>query len=396
MGFRHQLPAYSPIPARATFAAAAHLFGLGDDPRPLLLDLLQREYDSSSVLLCGSGTQALTLAIREACSHSDSRAPVALPAFSCFDVGTAAIAADVRVSFYDLDPQTLAPDRHSLERVLRAGAGVVVLAPLYGIPLDWDALSSLAARYGATLIEDAAQGAGARWKGRRLGSIGGTATLSFGRGKGWTGGQGGALLTRNPERSHATEPPSPGFSDQARSVFALAAQWALGRPAVYRIPVSVPALRLGETMYRPPQEVTSLSRAAAAALLANHEASEREGKIRRDTAKELLAAIGDNARLAAISVEREATAGYLRLPLRVPRGMAGFRSQLRALQLGVAPSYPIALADLPQLAALRDGKERAWPGAETLVRELVTLPTHSQLSSRDRTEVAGIVRKLGR
>jgi perosamine synthetase len=394
MEFRRQLPVYSPIPASAALAAATRLMGVGDDPRPRLTDLLQREYDSPCVLLCRSGTQALTVAIREACGRVSGEAPVALPAFSCFDVGTAAIAADVRVSFYDLDPQTLAPELQSLERVLRAGALVVVTAPLYGVPLDWDALSALAGRYGAILIEDAAQGIGALWKGRRLGSIGETATLSFGRGKGWTGGQGGAFLTRSSERTRATELATPGFFDQARAVLALAGQWALGRPAVYGIPSSIPALGLGETLYRAPQPERSLSRAAAAALLASREASEREAEVRKATAKELLAAIADNPRLAAISTDRDATPGYLRLPLRVPGGMAAFASRSRAVALGIAPSYPSSLADLPQVVGRREGPERGWPGAQALVRELVTLPTHSRLRSRELTEIASMLRSL--
>lgn len=396
MGIRRQLPAYSPIPARATLAATAQVFGFGDDPRPQLRDLLQREYDSHTVLLCGSGTQALTLAIREAGSRLDSSRPVALPAFSCFDVATAAVGAGVRVSFYDVDPTTLAPEHESLERVLRAGAGVVVVAPLYGVPVDWDALSELAALHGAILIEDAAQGHGALWRGRRLGSIGGTATLSFGRGKGWTGGHGGALLINSADRSRSSELAGPGIRREVGTAFALAAQWALGRPAIYGVPFSITGLRLGETVYRSPRTESPLSRAAAAGLLVTRDASEREATVRKANAKKLLAAIADNRQLVAMSIDREATPGYLRLPLRLHGGMAGFRSQSRALGLGIAPSYPLSLADLPQLATRRDGPERAWPGAEALVRELVTLPTHSSLRAREVSELAEMLRTLGR
>src|SRR6266550_976971 len=197
MEIRHQLAAYSPVTAAASLRAAAQTLHLGDDPRPRLRALLQREYDSRSVVLCGSGTQALTIAIREARRRVDPASPVALPAYSCFDVASAAVGADVRVSFYDLDPDTLGPDLSSLERVFRSGAGTAVIAPLYGLPIDWVPLAALAREYGAILIEDAAQGHGARWDGRPLGTLGDISTLSFGRGKGWTGGNGGALLTRN-------------------------------------------------------------------------------------------------------------------------------------------------------------------------------------------------------
>ncbi len=93
---------------------------------------------------------------------------MALPAFTCFDVATAAVAAALPVVLYDIDPATLAPDFDSLELCLQQGARVVVVSPLYGMPVDWDLVERSAARYGAVVIEDAAQGHGARWRGRLL------------------------------------------------------------------------------------------------------------------------------------------------------------------------------------------------------------------------------------
>src|SRR3982074_3362413 len=102
METRPQLLAYSPITARASLVAVAQALCLGDDPRPRLRALLEREYGARSVLLCGSGTQALTMAMREARKRVDPAAPVALPAFSCFDVATATVGADAGIMLYDL------------------------------------------------------------------------------------------------------------------------------------------------------------------------------------------------------------------------------------------------------------------------------------------------------
>jgi dTDP-4-amino-4,6-dideoxygalactose transaminase len=394
MEIRHQLPAYSPITAKASLLAVAQALHLGDDSRPQLRALLEREYDAKSVLVCGSGTQALTIAIREARKRVDPASPIALPAFSCFDVASAAVGADVRVSFYDLDPDTLGPDLSSLERVFRAGAAIAVIAPLYGLPVDWTALAALARQYGAVLIEDAAQGNGARWQGRPLGTLGEIATLSFGRGKGWTGGNGGAVLTRNDSAALAGNLPEPDFSHEAATAVALAAQWAFARPEVYAIPRSIPGLGLGETIYRAPVHETSITRAAADALLATHDPSQREGEARRANAKKLLAAITDRANVRIIPVERQGSAGYLRLPVRLSLGMRAFNSPARALALGIAPSYPRALSDLPELAARGDKTEASWPGAQTLVRELVTLPTHSRLQPRELSEIVKTLRSV--
>ena len=394
MRIRHQLAAYSPVSATASLLAAAQVLHLGQDPRPRLRALLEKEYDAQSVLLCGSGTQALTIAIREARKRVDPASPVALPAFSCFDVASAAVGADVRVSFYDLDPDTLGPDLSSLERVFRAGAATAVIAPLYGIPVDWAALTALARQYDAVLIEDAAQGHGARWEGRPLGTLGEIATLSFGRGKGWTGGNGGAVLTRNDSAAPNGNLSEPDFSREAATAVALAAQWALARPEVYAIPRSIPGLGLGETIYRAPVHETSITRAAADALLATHDSSQREAEARRANAKKLLALISECECVRIIPVQRGGSAGYLRLPVRLSRGMAAFISPSCVLALGIAPSYPTSLADLPQLGAMRKGPETSWPGAQTLVRELVTVPAHSRLKKRDLAEIIDSLRSV--
>ena len=396
MGIRHQLPAYSPITARASLLAVAQALHLGDDPRPQLRALLEREYDAQSVLLCGSGTQALTIAIREARKRVDPASPVALPAFSCFDVATAAVGADAGIMLYDLDPDTLAPDVESLERVLRAGAGVVVIAPLYGLPVDWSELSTLADRYDAVLIEDAAQGNGATWRGRRVGTLGEISTLSFGRGKGWTGGSGGAVLFRNGFEGATGNIRTPHFAQETTNSLRLAVQWMLGRPTLYRIPVSLPGLGLGETTYRSPVSVTSISRSAAAALLATYEASEREAEARRISSSVILSSIADSPQVRTFPLATEAVAGYLRLPVRVTGGSAALKSWRDALALGMSAGYPATLADLPQVARRLCGPDHIWKGSRTLVRELVTLPTHSRLMPEEISRVADLLRMKAR
>src|SRR5439155_325596 len=93
-------------------------------------------------------------------------------------------------------PPLPSPELDSLTAALTAGARLVVVTSLYGVPVQWRAVLECAAAVGAAVIEDAAQGFGASWLGRPLGSLGAVSVLSFGRGKGWTGGRGGALLAR--------------------------------------------------------------------------------------------------------------------------------------------------------------------------------------------------------
>ena len=393
MRLRHQLAVYSPIPVRALGAAAAGALGGSSAPLASLASLLRDEYAADDVLLCGSGTQALQVAIQIARQGLKGQATVALPAFSCFDVASAAIGAGEPVALYDLDPMSLSPDLASVERVLNGGVAILVVAPLYGIPVDWHALESLASAHGALLIEDAAQGHGATYRGKAVGSLASISTLSFGRGKGWTGGSGGAVLTRRVKAP--SWPPlerAPRFD--LGTMLRLDAQFALGRPSLYGLPRSVPGLDLGETVYHPPRPPTYLSRAAAGAVLATRNDSLREAEHRRATGAWLRAQLQSNRAVQGIesAAGPEAAPGFLRFPVLARRGLAGFADLSAALRVGVASSYPRCLSELPQLAhSLVKGDSR-FPGAARLVDELVTLPAHSLLSDSDRSTLSRILR----
>lgn len=390
----HQLPVHSPLGLRAACKSARLGLGAGDDCRPRVRALVRVLYEAEDALLVGSGTQALTLALRAAAPAQDSQGPgiVALPAYSCYDVATAAVAANARIALYDVDPATLAPDLASLAAALALGARAVVVAPLYGMPVDWDAIEQCVRAFGAVAVEDAAQGHGAWWRERSLGSLGRVSVLSFGRGKGWTAGQGGALLVRDGVRlPDDALRESDGVDELSVAVTALA-QSALGRPQVYGFPAALPWLHLGETRYREPQEPRAMSRTAAALLERMLPAATHEAEQRRANAAALLARLDSRPDVRTITPVAGASPGFLRLPLLLPRRLDGCADAALARRVGVARGYPTTLAALAPVAQRLVHKGH-WPGAEQLVRELVTLPTHSWVSEPDRE---GLVRLLAR
>ena len=392
MLLRHQLAAHSPVHAQDIAAAAGEVLRPGLSVHRQLVELLRRRYSADEVLLLDSGTHALQLAIQVAVRSTTRTGPVALPAFSCFDVATAAIGAGIPVLFYDLDPLTLAPDEVSLARAIDAGAAAIVVAPLYGVPVPWERIESLASRHDVAVIEDAAQGHGASWQERTLGSLGAISTISFGRGKGWTGGQGGALLLRGPRSRETLARLGAGLVSNKRqefkTVLALAAQWLLGRPGLYGVPRAVPWLGLGETHYRSPSPVAELSRAAARALLSSDDAAQAESHVRRQRARHILSELPAGA--TPVRIEPGGVGGYVRLPIRLS-SRARRRALTEGARLGMAPSYPVALSDLEPLQKHIVGSPIRYVGAQTLVDELITLPVHSRVDERDaRAIVAGL------
>ena len=390
---RHQLPVFSPLPLRALIGSAlSRTQGAGS----ALRDALRQGFGVEDALLCGSGTQALQLALQASRGAGRSRGEVvALPAFACYDLASAAIGADVQVGFYDIDPDTLLPDMDSLTRVLAREPAAVVIAPLFGYQPDWDAIRSLARRHDVGLIEDAAQSFGALWKGEPSGGIGDLSVLSFGRGKGWTAVEGGALL--GPERelvslSESVALGRPGAKAASRILLQGFAQWALGRPLFYGLPSAVPGLELGETVYHAPVAPSFASPLSARLALQTLEISRREATARRARAREMVARIEAerNGGIRVPAAHGRSEPGNLRLPL-LASPAARRHLLARGRVLGVMPSYPRPLPELPSLKP-HIAEEATFPGARALAERLVTLPTHSLLTESDMSRIVQLVR----
>ncbi len=381
MSLRQQLPAYSPLPFKAITAAAMTPIAPSGTPEATVLEAISSRYRPRSILRTDSGTSALTVALQ---TTALSRI-VALPAFCCFDVATAVAGADVGIVFYDIDPATLGPDFESLRQALRLGATVVVVAHLYGVPVDMSTTLELAAEAGATVIEDAAQGAGASLAGKPLGTFGSMGVLSFGRGKGCTAGSGGALLA-NDDAAFDALADADNLGSRGlgwRELASVWAQWLFARPALYRIPASIPQLGLGESVYRSPTQPRPPSAVSSRVLSVTWSLTEIEAARRRENAARLLFQIDSAREFAPVTPPEQGLPGYLRLPILVSESARAIARNGTARRLGIMPGYPATLATLPGVAARCVDSAADLSGARQLSERLCTLPTHSKLTESD-------------
>lgn len=387
--WRHQLPVASPV-SWAALAGGLHAALSGTQARrdhDAVAESLTGRFGAADALLTDSGTSALAVAIAGALRERPGTA-VALPAFACYDVATAAVAAGVPALLYDVDPRSLTPDLVSVRRAVHQGAGAIVVAHLYGYPSDLGDVLRLAREADAVVIEDAAQAAGATVCGRLAGTQAPLAVLSFGRGKGWTGGGGGALL--------AFDEIGMGVLDRARAglrrarrgwgaLAALAGQHVLARPGTYALPAALPFLRLGETVYRAPHAPRGLARASAGIISRTQPLADAELAVRRRNAERLSLALRGDVRsgLQAIACQPGANPSYLRLPVLAPADRRGMVCDRRAVRLGIAPSYPRPLSELAEFAPRCGNGGEPFSGARELAARLCTLPTHGQLDECD-------------
>jgi dTDP-4-amino-4,6-dideoxygalactose transaminase len=383
---RRQLPVYSPVAwgAIAAGASAAVRGRARAELREQLLDFLRRVYGARDALLTDSGTSALRLALAGTV-RLDPR-PVALPGYGCYDLASAAQGAGARVALYDVEPTSLGPDRESLAALHSTGLAAVVVAHFFGHLVDVRACGEAVGD--ALIIEDAAQGSGGRLHGRPLGSFGSLAVLSFGRGKGVTGGAGGALLAHDERGSAIVEwarslsVPERGTRGAA-PLAALVAQKLLGRPEMYALPSALPFLHLGETVYHPPRAPRGMPESSVAALGRVLPDVVEEVTRRARNARRLEISLAASPRLRSMKRVAGGEPGYLRLPALVRQGGRDALLTRRVERLGVASGYPTTLAALPSLIPRLTVAEPRLPGSSLLAGTLMTLPTHSLLTERD-------------
>jgi dTDP-4-amino-4,6-dideoxygalactose transaminase len=378
MKIRRQLTVASPL--TATNIAGAVLDTIARRDRSVSVSTaLATEFGAGAVTLTDSGTSALVLALRMLAKPG---VPVAMPAYACVDLISAARRANVQVRFFDIDPHTLSPDMDSVRRVLAEGVSAVTVAHLYGFPVDMIAMADAAREAGVPVIEDAAQHACATIKGRPAGSFGDVTVLSFGRGKGTTSGRGGALLTHHGSSPEADLQATSGTKD----LVIAAASWALGRPWIYGIPASIPALHLGETIYHEAGEPQRMSSAAVALLDRTLPGMHRAAAGRRSRALVLRDATDQSRNIEAVRVVDTGMSGYLRFPVLL-------RSERDdAPALGIARGYPRPLSLERETQDIMTASSEPLHGAAELARRLVTLPTHHMVTTRDLARLSSWLR----
>ena len=383
MTWRCVPPVLSPVSPGALLGGLAAACRLRAPDRDRIVSALRRRHDAANVVLTDSGTSALILALQATVPPGGT---VAYPGYGCIDMTTAALGAGVRVRLYDLDPATLSPDLDSVREAIGRGVDAIVVSHLFGYPADVSGVQRLAAEHGIPVIEDAAQGAGGTLNGKRLGNLADISILSFGRGKGTTSGSGGAVLVRTPAldewacRIHIN---LGAGSAGGKEVVTLAAQWVFAHPLLYRLPASVPALRLGEMVFHAPKEPRAMTATAAMLLPAAMNLDEEEIRDRRRRANDILARTRTSSRMSPVSTIAGGESGYLRLAM-----LDAIGSAVPLPDLGAARGYPLTLEQHVQLQPMLAANERAGRGAAQLRDRLFTLPTHARVSPADLSRLA--------
>lgn len=101
--------------------------------------------------------------------------------------------------FVDVDADTINLNPLLVEAAITERTRAIVLVHFAGCPADLDSFTALCRQHNLILIEDCAHAHGAEWKGQRVGSFGHFGSFSFQGSKNMTAGEGGILITNDPD-----------------------------------------------------------------------------------------------------------------------------------------------------------------------------------------------------
>lgn len=148
-------------------------------------------------LACSNGTTALHLAY--AAMRLEEGDEVIVPSFTWVATANAVVYCGARPVFCDIDLATYNIDPAAIEACITPRTKGIVPVHLFGLCAEMTPILEIAKKHGLWVVEDAACGFGATYRGKQAGTIAETATFSFHPRKSITMGEGGMVTTSRAE-----------------------------------------------------------------------------------------------------------------------------------------------------------------------------------------------------
>jgi dTDP-4-amino-4,6-dideoxygalactose transaminase len=328
-------------------------------------------------------TGARRVLLTTSCSHAMELALLALgigpghevicPSFTFASSANAVLRVGARPVFGEIDERTLGLDPEDVERRLSPRTAALLPVHYAGVAPDMAGLLEIARRRSLRVVEDAAQGIAARWRGRALGTLGDAGCLSFHETKNLSCGEGGALLVSDPDLAKRAE---------------IAREKGTNRAAFFRGEVDKYTWVAEGSSY-------VLSDVLAAILEAQLDKLDAIQARRAEVVARYRAGLADWAARAGVRLpvelpERETNhhVFYLLYPDAARRDRA-----LKALRGGgvMASFHYVPLHSAPQ--GRRLGADYELPVTERVAATLLRLPLHARLADPDVDRVIDAVRR---
>jgi dTDP-4-amino-4,6-dideoxygalactose transaminase len=336
-------------------------------PEVTQLEALLAEFSGAKhVVSCASGTDALLMVLMA--KNIGPGDAVICPSFTFCATGEAVALTGASPVFVDVDEATFNMDAASLKRGVAVARKqglkpkAVIPVDLFGQSADHDAIAEVAEAEGLFVLDDAAQGFGASYKGRRLGTYGhATATSFFPAKPLGCFGDGGAI-----------------FTDDAELAATLRSIRVHGQGSD-----KYDNVRLGLT--------GRLDTMQAAILIEKLKIFDDEIAARNKVAERYARGLGNVVTVPHLA--KDCSSVWAQYTIRLPRGVDrdGFAAALKAQGIPTAIYY---VKSMHQQTAYRDYPvaEGGLPVSEKLSDDVISLPMHAYLDEPTQDRIIRAVR----
>ena len=164
---------------------------------------IERKTGTAKCLLTTSCTHATEMAALLADVKDGDE--IIMPAYTFVSTADAFVLRGAVPVFVDIRPDTMNIDETLIEEAITEKTRAIVPVHYAGVACEMDTIMDIAKRHNLIVIEDAAQGIMASYKGKALGTIGDFGCFSFHETKNYSMGEGGALLIRDEKDVEAAE-----------------------------------------------------------------------------------------------------------------------------------------------------------------------------------------------
>jgi len=336
--------------------------------------------------LVSSGRAALTFILNVLKKIRD-KDEVIIPAYTCFSVPSAIARAGLKISLCDISLETLDLDKKKFLPLINKNTLAVLPVYHFGLAHDISDIIDLCRNEKVFVIEDVAQGMGAKFANRYLGTFGDVGFFSLGRGKNITTIEGGVIISQDEEISFLLHQEflnlkkNNGFEFFFKMLF----YKIFLCPYLYWIPEKIPALELGETKFSLEFDLFSLSEYQARLGSSLLQRLKEINQIRIKNALYLISALKDLDKISLLTPPAEAYSIYLRLPILFKNSAEREKTfqSLRRKNLGASKMYPTSLEKIPGIENYLVQNSQALSNSHLLEKRLLTLPTHQWVRERD-------------
>lgn len=341
---------------------------------------------------------------------------VLVQAFTCTAAVNPILWVGAQPIYVDIEEDTCNMSPRDLLRKISSRSKIVIVQHTFGLPAHIDEICEIARKNNLIVIEDVAHAFGAEWKGKKLGTFGDAAVLSFGRYKIISSVFGGAAAVRNPEIAKHLEAfyasrPYPSrfwiFEQLFHPVFLCVAKplyniLSIGKAAVV---IAKKLKLLSLSVYaeeklggRPGFGPSRLPNALAALGLHQLEKLERFNAHRAELARIYMEQFQKESEIGTPRVFPDADPAYLYFPifLKDTRTASRLICEGRVEEGMYLENWPSRKVIGPRGTHLDKLKyqEGSCPVAEAAALRIVTLPTNPTTSESDARRVSAFIKNF--